>query len=77
MYNVSMQEGRDKPGKKKKKKQEGIVHFRIERSKHHSYIQTGSRNKYVNYRPVSLTSVICKLLETIIRDHIMEFLINS
>ena len=30
----------------------------------------GSRNKSVNYRPVSLTSVICKLLETIIRDHI-------
>ena len=29
----------------------------------------GSRNKSVNYRPVSLTSVICKLLETIIRDH--------
>ena len=34
----------------------------------------GSRNKSVNYRPVSLTSVICKLLETIIRDHIMDFL---
>ena len=29
----------------------------------------GSRNKSVNYRPVSLTSVICKLLEKIIRDH--------
>ena len=29
----------------------------------------GSRNKSVNYRPVSLTSVICKLLEAIIRDH--------
>ena len=25
----------------------------------------------VNYRPVSLTSVICKLLETIMRDHMM------
>ena len=30
----------------------------------------------VNYRPVSLTSVICKLLETIIRDHMMDFLIK-
>ena len=29
----------------------------------------GSRNKSVNYRPV-----ICKLLETIIRDHMMDFL---
>ena len=27
-------------------------------------------------RPVSLTSVICKLLETIIRDHMMDFLIK-
>ena len=43
--------------------------FRMERSKHYSFIQKGSRNKSVNYRPVSLTSVICKLLEAIIRDH--------
>ena len=35
-----------------------------------------SRNKSVNYRPVSLTSVICKVLETIIRDHMMDFLIK-
>ena len=33
-----------------------------------------SRNKSVNYRP--LTSVICKLLESIIRDHMMDFLIK-
>ena len=39
-------------------------------------LQKGSRNKSVNYRPVSLTSVICKLLEAIIRDHMMDFLIN-
>ena len=36
----------------------------------------GSRNKSVNYRPVSITSVICKLLETIIRDHMMDFLVK-
>ena len=35
-----------------------------------------SRNKSVNYWPVSLTSVICKLLETIIRDHMMDFLVK-
>ena len=35
-----------------------------------------SRNKSVNYRPVSLTSAICKLLETIMRDHMMDFLIK-
>ena len=36
----------------------------------------GSRNKSVHYRPASLTSVICKILETIIRDHMMDFLIK-
>ena len=45
----------------------------MEGSKYYSFIQKGSRNKSVNYRPVSLTSVICKLLETIIRDHMMDF----
>ena len=29
----------------------------------------GSRNKSENYRPVSLTSVVCKLLERLIKDH--------
>ena len=46
----------------------------MERSKHYSFIKKGSRNKSVNYRPVRLTSVICKLLETMIRDHMMDFL---
>ena len=31
---------------------------------------------YTYYWPVSLASVICKLLETIIRDHMMDFLIK-
>ena len=42
-----------------------------------SLFKKGSRNKSVNYRTASLTSVICKLLETIIRDHnMMDFLIK-
>ena len=36
----------------------------------------GSRNKPENYRPVSLTSIVCKLLETLIRDHMVEFLVK-
>ena len=36
----------------------------------------GSRNKPENYRPVSLTSGVCKLLETLIRDHMVEFLVK-
>ena len=60
--------------------QEGIVQeFYIYNGKKQTsflYSKKGSRNKYVNYRPVSLTSVICKLLETIIRDNMMNFLIE-
>ena len=36
----------------------------------------GSKNKPENYRQVSLTSVACKLLETFIRDHMVEFLVK-
>ena len=35
-----------------------------------------SRNKSENYRPVSLTSVICKLLERLIKDHMVDFLVR-
>ena len=34
----------------------------------------GLRNKSENFRPVSLTSVICKLLERLIKDHMVDFL---
>ena len=33
----------------------------------------GSRMDIGNYRPVSLTSVICKLMEAIVRDHVMSY----
>ena len=39
--------------------------------------KTGSRNKSENYRPVSLTSVICKLLERLIKDHLVDFLLQN
>ena len=37
---------------------------------------TKKRNKSTpgNYRPVSLTSVVCKVLESIIKDAIMDYL---
>ena len=33
-----------------------------------------SRNVATNYRPISLTSQMCKVFETIIRDQVIEFL---
>ena len=37
----------------------------------------GSKSSPGNYRPVSLTSVICKITESIIRDHIMHHLVEN
>ena len=36
------------------------------------YKNKGSKRLACNYRPVSLTSIICKMMEAIIRDHIIE-----
>ena len=56
--------------------QEEIVPFEWKEANIIPLFKKASRNKSVNYRPVSLTSVICKLLETIVRDHMMDFLIK-
>lgn len=34
----------------------------------------GSRNEAANYRPISLTCVICKVMESLLKDHIMYHL---
>jgi len=36
--------------------------------------KVGSRNVATDYRPVSLTSQLCKVFETIVRDQVIEFL---
>ena len=57
--------------------QEGIVPVEWKVANIIPLFKKGSRNKSVNNRPVSLTSVICKLLETIIQDHNMDFLVKQ
>ena len=37
----------------------------------------GKRSNMGNYRPVSLTSVVCKVFESIMRDHMMEYLVKK
>ena len=37
----------------------------------------GNKSEPGNYRPVSLTSIVCKLIESIIRDHITTHLVNN
>ena len=56
--------------------EEGIVPSEWKEANITPLFKTVSRNKPENYRPVSLTSVVCKLLETLIRDHMVEFLIK-
>ena len=56
--------------------EEGIVHSEWKEANITPLFKKGTRNKPENYRPVSLTSVVCKLLETLIRDHMVEFLVK-
>ena len=37
----------------------------------------GNRELACNYRPVSITSIICRILETIIRNSIVKFLVSN
>ena len=56
--------------------EEGIVPSEWKEANITPLFKKGSRNKPDNYRPVSLTSVVCKLLETLFRDHMVEFLVK-
>ena len=53
---------------------EGVVPFEWKEANIMPLFKKGLRNK--NYRPVSLTSVICKLLERSIKDHMVDFLVK-
>ena len=55
---------------------EGIVPSEWKEANITPLFKKGSRNKPENYRPVRLTSVVCRLLETLIRDHMVEFLVK-
>ena len=56
--------------------EEGIVPSEWKEANITPLFKKESKNKPDNYRPVSLTSVVCKLLETLIRDHMVEFLVK-
>ena len=52
--------------------QEGMLPLEWKEANIIPLFKKGLRNKSENYRPVSLTLIICKLLETIIREHMTE-----
>ena len=55
--------------------EEGIVPSEWKEANISLLFKKGSRKKPENDRPVSLTSVVCKLLKTL-RDHMVEFLVK-
>ena len=62
VFNLSLEEGIDPS----EWKEENITPL----------FKKGSRNKPEHYRPVSLSSVLYKLLETLIRDRMVGFLVK-
>ena len=55
---------------------EGVVPFEWKQANIIPLFKKGSRNKSENYKPVSLTSAICKLLERLIKYHMVDFLVR-
>ena len=53
---------------------EGMVHMDWRAANVTPLYKKGNKSTPGNYRPVSLTSVVCKVLESIIKDAIMEHL---
>ena len=50
---------------------EGVVPFEWKEANIIPLFKKGSKNESENYRPVSLTSVICNVLERLIKDQMV------
>ena len=55
---------------------EGVVPFEWKEANNILFFIKGSKNKSLNYRPVRLTSVSCKLLEMLDKDLMVNFLVR-
>ena len=55
---------------------EGVVPFEWKEANIIPLSKKSSRNKSEIYRPMNLTSVICKLLERLIKYHMVDFVIR-
>jgi len=49
----------------------------VETSKGYTYFKKGKSVDVSNYRPISLTSHFCKIMESIIKDDIIPFLLSE
>eukprot|EP00794_Sanderia_malayensis_P016301 gene16301-17938_t len=57
--------------------EEGVLPQRWKDAEVTPIYKKGKKSIPGNYRPISLTSVLCKTTESIIRDHIMDYLYNN
>ena len=57
--------------------EEGVVPLEWKEANIIPLFKKGPRSKSGNYRPVSLASVICKLLERLVKDHLVDFLVKN
>ena len=57
--------------------EEGVVPLEWKEGNIIPLFKKGSRSKSENYRPVSLTSVICKQLERLIKDHLVDLFVKN
>ena len=46
-------------------------------SMYHGHQQKRLKDEVGNYRPVSITSVVCKMMESVIRHHIVSYMSNN
>ena len=53
-----------------------MVPFELKEANIIPLFKKGSRNKSEKYIPMGVTSVICKLLERLIKDHMVDFLVR-
>ena len=58
----------------RKSLEDGVVPDDWKRANVAAIYKTGSKNSASNYRPISLTCQVCKVLESIIRDKMLDHL---
>ena len=56
---------------------EGKTPRRLEMCKRNGITQKGDSKNPSNYRPISLTCILCKLMESIVKDHIVDFMTRN
>ena len=55
----------------------GVLPYEWKLAEEMAIHKKGAKSDRSNYRPISLTSVCCEIMETVIRNHIMSYLLEN